>query len=177
EAAQEIARAIELAHPDTEPLSAAAAFRRRGTILERASRYAEAAGDYGTAATLYGRAGRPGEEAAARWMYGRALLESGDTRHAIPELSRAQEGVQRLPRPQQDPKIRISALQLLAQCYDRMGQRENALTFRERVVELARTSADAAERRSILSDAIAAADALGRSDLASAWRREAAGLD
>ena len=58
-----------------------------------------------------------------------------------------------------------------------MGQRQNALTFRERAVELARTAGDPAERRTVLADAIAAADAVGRDDLASAWRREAAGLD
>ncbi len=110
-------------------------------------------------------------------MYGRALFASGDTRHAIPELSRAQEGIQRLPRQKQDPRIRISALQLLAQCYDRMGQRANALTFRERAVELTRVTGDPAERRAVLADAIASADAVGRADLAAAWRREAAGLD
>ena len=135
------------------------------------------ASDFGTAPTLYHPPTRRAVVAAPRLGCGRALFAIGDTRHAIPELSRAQEGVQRLPRPKQDPRVRISALQLLAQCYDRMGQRQNALTFRERAVELARTAGDPAERRTVLADAIAAADAIGRDDLASAWRREAAGLD
>jgi len=177
EAERETARAFELVRPDSDPLGAAAVYARRAQIREHAGHHAEAASDFGTAATLYDRAGRRAEEAAARHGCGRALVAIGDTRHAIPELSRAQEGIQRLPRPKQDPRIRIAALQLLAQCYDRMGQRQNALTFRERAVELARTAGDSAERRTVLADAIAAADAVGRDDLASAWRREAAGLD
>jgi tetratricopeptide (TPR) repeat protein len=177
QAEAQIARAIELSRPDSEPQTAAAAYSCRGRIHERAGRFTDAAGDFGTAAVLYGRAGSASDEAAARWMYGRVLLAAGDTRHAIPELSRAQEGILRLPRPKQDPRIRLSALQLLAQCFDRIGQPKNALTFRERAVELARTAGDAAARRSVLDEAIAAADALGRTDLASAWRREAAALD
>ena len=57
-----------------------------------------------------------------------------------------------------------------------LEQPKNAITFRERAVELARRSADAEARRILLEDAIAAAERLDRADLAAAWRSEHAAL-
>jgi tetratricopeptide (TPR) repeat protein len=177
EAEAEIGRAIDLIRPESDPADAAAARLRRAQIRERAGRHEEAAADLQQAAILFSRAGRSGEETSTRLKLGRVLLECGDARHAISELSRAQQGLRRLPLPRQEQLVRLEALRLLARAYDQLEQPKNAFTFRERAVELARTVADPPARREILDDAIAAADRLGHTETAAAWRREVAALD
>jgi tetratricopeptide (TPR) repeat protein len=177
EAEEEIARAIELSRPVDDPANAGATRLRRAQILERAGRHEEAAADLEQAAVLFSRGGRAREEASVRLELGRVLLECGDVRHAVMELSRSQEGLRRVPVPKQDLANRLRALRLLAQAYDQLAQPKNAFTFRERAVELARTAADPPTRRAILEEAIAAADRLGKSDVAAAWRKEVETLD
>jgi hypothetical protein len=64
------------------------------------------------------------------------------------------------------------ALHDLALCFDSLDQPRNALTFRERAIEVARRREDLDQLERLLDDGVAAAAKLERGDLVASWRSE-----